>query len=68
MKLSGEKPGQHRTDDNLPQKEASDMVWSHVKEGRGGHYQEDVKHASAGKEKNVRHKKRLLDNMGYGMK
>ena len=27
------------------------MVWPHVKEGRGGYHQEDVKHASARKEK-----------------
>ena len=27
------------------------MVWPRVKEGRGGYHQEDVKHASARKEK-----------------
>ena len=27
------------------------MVWQRVKEGRGGYRQEDVKHASPGKEK-----------------
>ena len=41
----------YRTNDNLRQKETTEMVWSRVKEGRGGYHQEDVKHASAGKEK-----------------
>ena len=34
-----------------------------MKEGRGGNHQEDIKHASAGKEKKGRPRKRWLDNI-----
>ena len=44
------------------------MVWPCVKEGRGGYHQEDVKHASARKEKKGRPKKRWLDNIREDMK
>ena len=36
---------------NLPRKETTKMIWSCVKEGRGGYQQKDVKNARAGKEK-----------------
>ena len=42
---------QCRANDNFPQEETTAMVWPRVKEGRGGYHQEDVKHASARKEK-----------------
>ena len=35
---------QYRTNDNLPQKEMTDMVWSRVNDGRGGYHQEDDNH------------------------
>ena len=44
------------------------MVWPRVKEGRGGYHQEDVKHASARKEKKGRPNKRWLDNIREDMK
>ena len=40
-----------QTNDNLPQKEATEMVWLSLK---GGYNQEDDQHASAGKEKKGR--------------
>ena len=46
-------------------KETTDMAWPRVKEGRGGYHQEDVKHASEGKEKKGRHKKRWLENIRH---
>ena len=56
---------QHRSNDNLPQKETTEMVWPRVKAGRGGYNQEDVKDASAGKEKKGRPKKRYLHIRDY---
>ena len=44
------------------------MVWPRVKEGRGGYHQEDVKHASADKEKKRRLKKKWLHNIRDDMK
>ena len=44
------------------------MVWPRVKEGRGGYHQEDVKHASAGKEKKGRPNIRWFDNTANAMK
>ena len=42
---------QHRSNDNLPQKETTVIVWPRVTEGRGGYHQTDVKHRSTGKGK-----------------
>ena len=44
------------------------MVWSRVKDGRGGYHQEDVKQASARNEKNGRPNKRWLHNIKVDMK
>ena len=56
-----------RTNDNVPQKETTEMVWPRVKKGRGGHHHEDAKYAGAGEQKKGR-TKRWLDNLRDDMK
>ena len=46
---SSERDDWREANDNLPQKETTEMVWPHVKGGRGGYHQEDVEYAGVRK-------------------